>query len=103
MPTRFLSLTVFVCLLTVAAAFGQVNPGTGYVFELPGSVSAGSGIQGFLYNGSFLAPEIPTETGPQGAHQLIAKPDGTKFYIVGPGAGALQTVDPTFTRFQTIA
>ena len=103
MLNRNVSLAVCLSLLASISAFGQGNQGTGYVFELPGANSAGSSLQGFIYNGNFLGPDIPTVSGPVGASQIIAKPDGSKFYVVGANAGGLESVDPTFTNFSAIS
>ena len=40
--------------------------------------------------------------GPLGAYQVLGKPDGSKFYILGTSQGALQTVDSTFSGFRLI-
>jgi uncharacterized protein (TIGR03437 family) len=94
MLNRYVSLAVCLCLLASISAFGQGNQGTGYVFALPGPNSSGSNLEGFVYNGSFLAPEIPSTVGPAGARLVIPKPDGSKFYVVGSNAGGLEsTVD----------
>ncbi len=100
MSSRYVSLPACL-LLTGFSAFGQGNQGTGYVFELPGPASAGSNLQGFVYNGSFLSPEV-SATGPAGARQIIAKPDGSRFYILGANTGGFQSIDPTFTSFSAI-
>jgi uncharacterized protein (TIGR03437 family) len=102
MLNRHVSLLVCLCLLGSIAAFGQTNQGVGYIFELPGPSSAGSNLQGFIYNGGFLNADIPTVSGPTGAGQIIPKPDGSKFYVVGANPGGLESVDPTFTTFKGI-
>ena len=96
MLNRYVSLGVVLCLIASVAALGQSNQGTGYVFELPGSGTSGSQFEGFIYNGNFLSPDIPSTTGPLGTGQIIPKPDGSKFYVVG--AGGLETFEPTFTK-----
>jgi uncharacterized protein (TIGR03437 family) len=101
MLNRYVSLAACLSLLASIPAFGQGNQGTGYVFELPGPSSAGSNLQGFIYNGNFVGPDIPTGVGPAGAHQIIAKPDGSKFYVLGTNSGGLEsTVD--FAHFTAI-
>src|SRR5271166_2046131 len=101
MLNRNLSLVACLCLLADISAYGQSNQGTGYVFELPGPGSAGANLQGFVYNGSFVVPEVPTTAGPVGARQVIPKPDGSKFYIIGANPGGLEsTVD--FVHFSAI-
>jgi uncharacterized protein (TIGR03437 family) len=96
MLNRYVSLGACLCLIASVTALGQSNQGTGYVFELPGAGTSGSQFQGFIYNGGFLSPDIPSTTGPLGTSQIIPKPDGSKFYVLGNGG--LETFDPTFTK-----
>jgi uncharacterized protein (TIGR03437 family) len=101
MLNRYVSLAACLSLFASISAFGQGNQGAGYVFELPGPSSAGSNLQGFIYNGNFVGPDIPTGVGPAGGHQIVAKPDGSKFYVLGTTSGGLEsTVD--FAHFTAI-
>jgi hypothetical protein len=102
MLNRYVSLAACLSLSASISVIGQSNQGAGYVFELPGPNSAGSNLQGFIYNGNFQGPDIPNVSGPIGARQIIAKPDGSKFYVVGANAGGLESVGPTFTGFSAI-
>lgn len=100
MLNRYVSLAACLSLSASISVIGQSNQGAGYVFELPGPNSAGSNLQGFIYNGNFQGPDIPNVSGPIGARQIIAKPDGSKFYVVGANAGGLESVGPTSPAFR---
>jgi uncharacterized protein (TIGR03437 family) len=92
-----------VCLSVIAgAAFAQTssNQGTGYIFEFADSASASGQFQGFVYNTGSLGTPVFNATGPAGAHQVIAKPDGSEFYVVG--TGGIDDFNPTFTSPATI-
>ncbi|HVO99451.1 MAG TPA: Ig-like domain-containing protein [Bryobacteraceae bacterium] len=84
------------CLAAGSAVFGQ--PGTGYVFQIPGAGTTNAQIVGYPYSSSPLSPTINT-LGPNGTTQIVAKPDGTGYYVLGT---TLQIADPTFTTFTTI-
>ena len=99
MMNRNASLAACLYFVTSLAARGQSHQGTGYLFAFPGPGNAGSRFQGFLHNAKSFNPVIEG-TGPAGIRQIIAKPDGTKFYALG--GEALQSVDPTFTTFRAI-
>ncbi len=71
------------------------------MFEFPGPGVSGSQFQGFIYNGTFQIPEIPSVSGPAGATKIIPKPDGSKFYVVD--AGGLETFDPSLATPVTVA
>jgi uncharacterized protein (TIGR03437 family) len=96
MSKRNLALAAGVCLAASVAAFGQ--PGTGYVFDLPGQNSSSSQIYGYPYGATPLTPAINTQ-GPNGAYQIVAKPDGTGYYVAG---ATLQIANNGFTQFTTI-
>lgn len=90
---------VSVCLAATVSAFGQ-NPG--YLFQFAGPNSSGGQISGYVATSSPFNATI-SATGPAGIYRIIAKPDGTKFYVLGTsGVNAVQSVDATFTNFRSI-
>lgn len=104
MQIRKLSLAVCLCVLACMVASAQPQstpPGTGYVVELPGGASSGFEFQGYLYNGTSLTRSFDAN-GPANATTMLALPSGSKYYMLGAGAGGLQSVDPTFTTFKAI-
>ena len=96
MSKRSLSLWLSVSIAASVAAFGQ--SGTGYVFELPGQNSSSGQIYGYPYSGNPLTASINT-LGPNGTYQLVAKPDGTGYYVVGT---TLQIANTNFSTFTTV-
>ncbi len=96
MSIRNLTLAVSVCLAASVAAFGQ--PGAGYVFQLPGQNTTNAQIVGYPYAANPLTASINT-LGPNGTYQIVAKPDGTGYYVLG---ATLQIANPAFTTFTTI-
>jgi uncharacterized protein (TIGR03437 family) len=92
---------VCLCALACGTAVAQITPGTGYVFDLPGVKNPGFEFQGFLYNAAQISPVIDA-SGPASARQILTKPDGTKSYILGSGAGGLQSADPSFVNFRSV-
>ena len=90
-------VAAILCLAATTAAFGQ--PGTGYVFQIPGAstTSINNQIVGYQDVGT-IAPAI-NALGPNGTFQIQAKPDGTGFYILG---STLQIANATFTSFNTV-
>lgn len=96
MSKQNLILAAVLCAAASTAAFGQ--PGTGYVFQIPGPNSTNSQLVGYPYASSPLAPTINT-LGPNGTTQIVAKPDGSGYYILGQ---TLQIANPAFTTFTTI-
>jgi len=93
------------CLSVIAgAAFAQTsNQGTGYVFEFAtGSSGSAVQFQGFLASlGTPVFPSTPGATGPAGNNpQVVAKPDGSKFYLVN--AGGVDDFDPNFTTAKSL-
>src|SRR5579871_2953100 len=97
MLNRNVSLAVCLFLAVGATALGQ--GGTAYVVQLPGQNSGSSAIAGYTYNQTTFTPAINT-SGPVGPFQVIAKPDGTKFFVLG--SSSLQSVDPTFSTFTAV-
>ena len=82
MLNRHVSLVV--CLGVMAGAtLAQTPPGTSYVVEFGNSGTTGQ-FQGFPSNTSTFGTPAFSATGPAGATQIIPKPDGSKYYVVGP-------------------
>ena len=103
MLTRNVSLVAGVCLAAGMAAFGQVGPGTGILFLGPGATNSGSSRFVTYLNAPTNLNLLADKLGPAGGYQMLAKPDGTKFYVLGnSGPGALQSVDAAFTTFRLI-
>jgi uncharacterized protein (TIGR03437 family) len=98
MSIRNLSLAAGVCIAASLAAFGQSAAGLGYIFQLPGQSSSNGSIVGYPYAANPLTPSINT-LGPNGTYQIVAKPDGTGFYVLG---STLQVANPSFTTFTSI-
>lgn len=97
MSIRNVALAAGVCLAASVAVFGQ--PGVGYVFQLPGQNSSSSTpIYGYPYAANPLTPAI-TSLGPNGTYQIVAKPDGSGYYVLG---NTLQIADQSFSNFTTI-
>jgi uncharacterized protein (TIGR03437 family) len=96
MSIRNLSLAAAVYIAASVAAFGQ--PGAAYVFQLPGQNTSNGLIVGYPYAANPLAPSINT-LGPNGTYQIVAKPDGSGYYVLG---GTLQIANPTFTTFTSV-
>jgi uncharacterized protein (TIGR03437 family) len=93
-----LCLVALVCLAMGATAFAQSS---GYLFQLPGANVPGSRFFGFVYDANPFSPAVD-KSGPLSATQVIAKPDGTKFYFIGSGSGGVQSIDKGFNTFQSI-
>src|ERR1700742_1390733 len=88
-----------VCLtLLSGAALAQTPQGVGYAVEFASSASGQ--LQAFPENTATFATSSITVAGPAGPGQVIAKPDGSKFYLVG--STALDSIDPAFTTPKTI-
>jgi len=97
MLNRNVPLVVCLSLLS-AAAFAQTPQGVGYAVEF---ASSGSGqFQVFPENASSFTKSSVGNTGPAGPDQMVAKPDGSKFYIIG--SSAIDSIDPAFTTPKTI-
>ena len=90
------NVSLALCLSVIAgAAFAQSNQGTGYIFEFATASGASGQFQGFTYNTASLGTPAFSATGPTGSNQVVAKPDGSKFYVVG--SGGVDDFNPTFT------
>ena len=88
------------CLAICSHAFAQVNPGSSFLFQLPGAGSAGTRLLGYFADTSDLNPDLDT-TGPAGASKIIATPDGQRVYVVA--GGALQVFNATLQNLQPIS
>ncbi|MBV9401150.1 MAG: hypothetical protein JO062_24445 [Bryobacterales bacterium] len=98
------SVSVAACLfLASVAAFGVCTPATTarFVLEFPQLNSSGSRFQGFDADNNCQLAVIDA-TGPTNVSQMVAKPDGTKFYV--RGSSGIQSVDPAFasTSFHSV-
>ena len=97
MLNRNVVVTACVCLAASVAAFGQ---GTGYLFQLPGPNSSGSQFLAYVYNANSSTP-VANAPGPTAASQALAKPDGTRFYILG--TSGVQSFDANFKPVTSIS
>jgi uncharacterized protein (TIGR03437 family) len=95
MLNRTVSLAVCLSVIAGAALAQSISPGTGYVFEFANSSGASGQLQAFTYNTTSLNTPVFSTTGPLGANQVIPKPDGTKFYVVG--SGGIDDFGPSFS------
>ncbi len=97
MSIRNVTLAAGVCLAASMAAFGQ--PGVGYLFQLPGqNSSSNTPIYGYPYSANPLTTAINT-LGPNGTYQIVAKPDGSGYYVLG---NTLQIANQNFSNFTTV-
>src|SRR5215471_2034286 len=97
------TVSVVVCLCAMAlAAFGACTPASTsrFVLQFPQLSSLSTYFQGFAADDACQGPVINVTTAPAGATQLIAKPDGSKFYIFG--TSGVQSIDPSFTTFRQL-
>lgn len=104
MFNRYVSLLARLCLVAlVCLAMGAtaVAQSSGYLFQLPGANVPGSRFFGFVYDANPFSPLVD-KSGPLSATQVLAKPDGTKFYFIGSGSGGVQSIDSGFNTFQSI-
>ena len=72
MSKHNLSLAFGMCIAASVAAFAQ--PGTGYLFQLPGANSSSGQIFGYPYAATPLTASVNT-LGPSNTSQIVAKPD----------------------------
>lgn len=97
MSIRNVTLVAGLCLAASVAAFGQ--PGAGYIFQLPGpNSSANTPIYGYPYAANPITPTVDT-LGPNGAYQIVAKPDASGYYVLGT---TLQIANQNFSTFSTV-
>lgn len=93
------NVPLVVCLTIASAAALAQNPqGVGYAVEF--SSSASGQFQLFPENTATFASSSLGNTGPGGTSQIVPKPDGSKFYVVG--LGGLDSIDPAFTTPKAI-
>jgi len=95
MLNRTVSLVVCLSILAGAAFAQTSNQGTSYIFEFANTTSASGQFQAFVSSAQSLGTPVFNTTGPAGANQVVAKPDGTKFYVIG--SGGVQDFNPGFT------
>lgn len=98
MEKRFLSLAVCVSMAAGTVALAQ-NQGKGYLVQFPGPEEPGARFLAYTADATPLIADVDA-LGPENSHQLIAKPDGSKFYIIGDGP--IQVIDATLSNFQTL-
>jgi len=96
MSIRNVTVAAAVSIAASVAAFGQ--PGVGYVFQLPGQNTSSGQIYGYPYAANPLAPSVNT-LGPNGTYKIVAKPDGSGYYVLGAN---LQIANAAFTTFTSI-
>jgi len=96
MSKHNLSLAFGMCVAASVAAFAQ--PGAGYLFQLPGANTSSGQIYGYPYAATPLTVSVNT-LGPSNTNQIVAKPDGTGFYVLG---SSLQIANSALTTFTTI-
>lgn len=104
MFNRQVSLVARLCLVAsfcLALGVNASGQSSGYLFQLPGANVAGSRFFGFVYDANPLSPLVD-KSGPQSATQVLAKPDGTKFYFIGTGTGGVQSIDGGFGTFRSV-
>src|SRR6516225_7064624 len=93
------NVSLAVCLSLAAwSAFGQATSGARYVVELTPN-STGTRFQGFSADANSQNPVIDSIANPAplpGVTQMIAKPDGSKFYVLAPTG--LQSISPAFSN-----
>ena len=78
--------------LAAGLAQAQGNQGTGYLFLGPGAQSPGSRLVSYVNASNNLNLALDGN-GPPGAYQVIAKPDGSRFYILGSSATSADWLD----------
>src|SRR5690349_5535373 len=103
MPNRLVSAAklCLVAALVMAAIPTASGQPSGYLFQLPGPNVPGSRFFSFIADANPFTPFVD-KSGPQSASQVLAKPDGTKFYFIGSGAGGVQSIDNTFGTFRSV-
>jgi len=99
MNFRRISQLAVLCLAICSHAAAQVNPGSSFLFQLPGAGSAGTRLLGYFADTSDLNPDLDVTNGPAGASKIIATPDGQRVYVVAGGGlqvfnASLQTLQP---------
>jgi hypothetical protein len=101
MSIRKVTLAAAVSIAASVAVYGQ--PGAGYVFQLPGQNTSNGQIYGYPYAANPLSANTSaggvTAQGPNGTYQIVAKPDGTGYYVLG---STLQIANNGFTTFTSV-
>jgi len=101
MLIRTLCLVACVCTVASVTATAQNNQGVSDVVLIPGIGSASGVIDG--YSGS-LASAFSVQNGPAGTYQIVARPDGSEFYLLANNGTTvtLYLVNPSFTTFTPV-
>ena len=90
------NLSLAACLWFVSmAAFSQSS----YIFQLPGANATGTQIVG-LGDDNF-SRAVSNASGPAGAYQVLATPNGGKFFILS--SSGLQSASGTLTSLTSIS
>ena len=105
MRTPQFRIWAVLCLLAIAAAGLQAQPGNSVLFRLPG---AGAGQSYEVYSATAAqVAQIGSFAGPTGGYRVIPKPDGTKYYIIASSSlSPLSSIQSNLTgleNFSTIA
>ncbi len=95
--------TAMPCCIVLSLPWAPTLSGqsSGYLFQLPGANIPGSRFFGFIYDSNPFAPLVD-KSGPLSATQVLAKPDGSKFYFIGSGSGGVQSIDSSFGTFRSV-
>ena len=104
MFNRYVSLVARLCLVAsfcLALGINAFGQSSGYLFQLPGANVPGSRFFAFVYDSNPFSPLVD-KSGPLSATQVLAKPDGTKFYFIGTGTGGVQSIDGGFNTFRSV-
>lgn len=105
MRTPQFRLWAVLCLLAIAAAGLQAQPGNSVLFRLPGP-GAGQSYEVYSASAAQVA-QIGSFAGPTGGYRVIPKPDGTRYYIIASSSlSPLTTIQSNLTgleNFSTIA
>lgn len=97
MVNRVFALVV--CVLTAAGAALAQNQGKSFLFQFPGPEEPGARFLAYTADATPLIAHVDA-LGPANSRQILAKPDGSKFYILGDGP--IQRIDAAFSSFQSL-
>ncbi|MDP8980923.1 MAG: hypothetical protein M3O35_10060 [Acidobacteriota bacterium] len=92
--SRIWCIAVALCLLAAPSAIQAQD-----VFVLPGSASSNTNV---IVASAASLSSLGTFNAGAGAFQVLAKPDGTKFYVIS-NSGVVTVVNSAFTNAQQIA
>ena len=96
------SVLIAVCVCLGASVAATAGPGDAFLFQIPGYSSQAARLLGYPYLSNPFNPSIDV-FGPAGAGLIMAKSDGTKFYVLGnSGTTSLQSTDANFTSFRSV-